>query len=309
VTRQAEKQSAGSKAGWVAIMAAKAGKIFAALKSVVVLKPFLTLITAFGSVFAYSFLLGWEFSAGFVGMIFIHELGHVGAAKLRGFKTSAPVFIPFLGALIMMADMGDRDDEAYVGIGGPLIGGLAALGLLVPVLLLKNPPAILVGLCYTALFINLFNLIPVRPLDGGRILQATGKASRYLAAAGVIALPFLFHSVFFLFIWILALGHLKIPPKARLAVGLLIQSVMLGLELAHVWGSGLFALVFSQLYASFGNWLNSRQTTERTATDDNRPQLEVSRRWIWAGCYAVLAITLGVAMVIAHHHLPPASTK
>ena len=108
------------------------------------------------------------------------------------------------------------------------------MALLVPVVLLPDPPKILIGVCYIALFLNLFNLIPVRPLDGGRILQATGKVSRYLAIAAVLLLPLLFQEVFFMLFWIVGLKHLNLNLRLKVALGLLVQASILALQLAGV---------------------------------------------------------------------------
>ena len=279
------------------------------VKSVAVLKPLIVLASAFASVFAYSFMLGWGFAVGFVAMLFVHEMGHVMAAKARGFKTSAPIFIPFVGALITMSDMGDREDEAFIGIGGPLVGGLAAMLLMVPIVLLKHPPAILIGVCYTALFVNLFNLVPVRPLDGGRVLQATGDFARYAAGAGALLLPFLLRQPFFFIIWIIALSHIQMSRKNRLLAGLSIQAMILVLCLERVWGSGTVELIIVQIAATIINWGNYLEGTETPVPKDLRPHLPVERRWMWAGAYLGLATMLIWAMVVTHHHLLPASVR
>jgi len=120
------------------------------------------------SVVAYAFVYGWRYAAGFVGLIFVHEMGHYLAARQRGLDVGAPTFIPFVGAWIELKDQPhDVETEAWVGFAGPLLGSLAALGCYFAAR--EADSSLLLALAYAGFFINLFNLIPVSPLDGGRI--------------------------------------------------------------------------------------------------------------------------------------------
>lgn len=103
----------------------------------------------------------------------IHELGHVFAFKILGYKVSAPVFIPFLGAVVFGPIPKDRSEEALVGIGGPWLGTFGAILCIIPFLITGHPIWAMGGLLGT--YINLFNMIPLRPLDGGRITQAISE--------------------------------------------------------------------------------------------------------------------------------------
>src|SRR5207253_1196566 len=83
--------------------------------------------TAFVSIAAYSLFFGWTFAVGFVVLLFVHELGHVIALRREGIKASAPMFIPFLGALISAKSLGDNAlAEARVGLAGPVLGSIGA---------------------------------------------------------------------------------------------------------------------------------------------------------------------------------------
>lgn len=131
-------------------------------------KVLLTGSTMLVSVFAYGLIYGWPYAVGFVGLIFIHEMGHYIAARQRGLNVGAPTFIPFVGAWIEMKEMPHNvETEAYVGLGGPLLGTLGALGCYF--LARSTDSNLLLALAYAGLFLNLFNLIPISPLDGGRI--------------------------------------------------------------------------------------------------------------------------------------------
>jgi Zn-dependent protease len=119
----------------------------------------------------YATVWGWKFAVGFVVLIFLHECGHLIIAKKFGLKVSAPMFIPFVGAFILLKEA-PRNAwmEACVGIGGPMFGSLAAL--LCHALGMHFGWPLFIALAYMGYFLNLFNLAPVGMLDGGRIVTA-----------------------------------------------------------------------------------------------------------------------------------------
>jgi Zn-dependent protease len=131
-------------------------------------KLFLTSGTMLLSVFAYSWVFGWPYAVGFVALIFVHEMGHFVAARKRGLDVGAPTFIPFVGAWIQLKEMPhDAETEAFVGISGPIAGSIAAA--LVDLAARYTGSELLLALSYAGFFLNLFNLIPLHPFDGGRI--------------------------------------------------------------------------------------------------------------------------------------------
>jgi Zn-dependent protease len=120
------------------------------------------------SLVAYALVFGWRYAAGFVALLFVHEAGHYLAARQRGLDVGAPTFIPFVGAWIEMKQMPhDAETEAFVGLGGPLLGTVGAIGCYFLARSVDAPW--LLAVSYAGFFLNLFNLIPVSPLDGGRI--------------------------------------------------------------------------------------------------------------------------------------------
>lgn len=120
------------------------------------------------SLVAYAWLFGWKYAAGFIALLFVHEMGHYIAARQRGLKVGAPTFIPFVGAWVQLKDLPhDAETEAYVGLGGPLLGTVGAL--VVFVAARDSGLTWLLAVAYAGFFINLFNLIPLSPFDGGRI--------------------------------------------------------------------------------------------------------------------------------------------
>jgi Zn-dependent protease len=164
-------------------------------KSLLILIPKLKLLTTFGSavvsIGAYALIWGLPFAAGFVALLFLHELGHVIQLRREGVKASAPMFIPFLGAVISAKSMGrDAAAEARVGLAGPILGSLASL---VPLVLwLATGSDFWRALAYIGFFLNLFNLLPVLPLDGGRAMAALTPWMWLVGFAALIALAFYF---------------------------------------------------------------------------------------------------------------------
>jgi Zn-dependent protease len=144
-------------------------------------KLFTTGGTMLLSLVAYAFIWGWRYAAGFVVLLFVHEMGHYLAARQRGLAVGAPTFIPFVGAWIELKEMPhDAETEAYVGLAGPLVGSVGALLCYFAARDLQADW--LLAVAYAGFFLNLFNLIPLTPLDGGRITQVI---SPWLWLAGV----------------------------------------------------------------------------------------------------------------------------
>lgn len=151
---------------------------------------FKTFITMLISIWAYAMFWGWSFAAGFVGLIFVHEMGHVVALRMQGVKSSAPMFIPFVGAYIAMKDLPENAfGEAIAAAGGPLLGTLGAIGCAGAGLATGNP--FWFALASSGFLLNLFNLLPMSPLDGGRIIGAISPRLWIFGLAGSIFLFFL----------------------------------------------------------------------------------------------------------------------
>jgi Zn-dependent protease len=165
------------------------------LKAILLLLPKLKLFTAAGtmliSVAAYGAIWGWQFGAAFVALLFIHEMGHVIALRREGIKASAPMFVPFLGAVISAKSLGDNAAaEARVGLAGPILGSLGAAACVLIWHATGND--FWRALAFTGFFLNLFNLLPVVPLDGGRAMAAMAPAMWFVGFAGLVALAFVF---------------------------------------------------------------------------------------------------------------------
>src|SRR6478735_6558467 len=152
------KRARGAIAGALALIVGFASK----LKGLLILLPKLKLLTTSGSMLvsigAYALIWGWQFAVGFVLLLFVHEMGHVIQLRREGVEASAPVFIPFMGAMIAAKSMGkDAAAEARVGLAGPILG---TIGTLIPLALwLATGSDLWRALAYIGFFINLINLM------------------------------------------------------------------------------------------------------------------------------------------------------
>ncbi|WP_068776436.1 site-2 protease family protein [Paenibacillus sp. FJAT-26967] len=161
-----------------------------------------TFISIAITIAGYALIAPLPFAIGLVAMIFIHELGHVFAAKRKGLPVSAPLFIPFLGALITMKrNPRDAVTEAYIAYGGPLLGTIGATACFGLGMYLDS--GILISIAYTGLFLNLINLLPIHPLDGGRISTAVTRWLWLVGLIGGLAVIVYLRSFLFLIIWIM----------------------------------------------------------------------------------------------------------
>ena len=150
------------------------------------LKFFTLFFTMLASIGAYALAFGWQFAVGFVLLIFIHEMGHVIVLRARGIDAGLPVFLPFLGAFVSMKETPKSVyDEALSGIAGPIFGAAGAFGVLF--LAEGQDSDFLRALAYTGFLLNLFNLLPFLPLDGGRTAAAVSPKLWVVGLAGLLA--------------------------------------------------------------------------------------------------------------------------
>ncbi|MBA3610560.1 MAG: site-2 protease family protein [Rubrobacter sp.] len=203
-----------------------------------------TALTMLVSIGAYALLFPWTFAVGIVALIWVHEMGHVLQLKREGIEASAPMFIPFLGAFVAMKQMPkDALAEARVGLAGPILGtlgGLAVLGLYA-----ATGEPVFLGLAYFNFIINLFNLAPLLPLDGGRAVGAMSLVFQVLGLVVMVALIFV--APIMAFVAVLGLPELwnrwktrktpegrayyDLPLRHRVAVGAVYIGLIVGLGL------------------------------------------------------------------------------
>jgi Zn-dependent protease len=228
-------------------------------KAALLLLPKAKLLTTSGtmlvSLAAYSLIWGWKFALGFILLLFVHEMGHVIQLRREGIPASAPMFIPFLGAVVTAKSLGDdATAEARVGLAGPVLGTLGSLALL--------PIAAATGedfwyaLVFTGLFLNLFNLLPVVPLDGGRAMAALSPWMWFVGLFAMVLLAFVYPNPVIFLVLLFAImetyrrwkarkaggeevaAYYRVKPAHRLAVlavyvGLIIVCGV-GMELTHI---------------------------------------------------------------------------
>jgi len=175
----------------VAVLVLLATKLKAILLLLPKLKILTTSATMLVSIAAYALIWGWSFAVGFVLLLLVHEMGHVIQLRREGIEASAPMFIPFLGAVVAAKSLGDdAAAEARVGLAGPVLG---TIGTLIPLALwLATGAEFWQALTYVGFFINLLNLLPVLPLDGGRAMAALSPWVWFAGYAGLVALTFIF---------------------------------------------------------------------------------------------------------------------
>ena len=254
-----------------------------------------TLLSMLLMVAVYAQLWGWKFALGFVLLIFVHEMGHALTMRALGIPAGAPVFIPFMGAVIAMKGRPkDAWVEALVGIGGPALGTLGAMAVLAVAVITGEP--FWYALAATGFLINLFNMLPISPMDGGRI---TGVISRWIWIPG-----YLLGIGVFLLTWspilglILLLGTMQVwrsfktpedyykvgTPKrvamagayfgllAIMAVGMVFSEAPIA-DLSNTTSAGLLPAGLWALGSGAWGWLEKRF---RGLADEARPSLQVS---------------------------------
>ena len=167
-----------------------------------------TLLTMLIALAVYTSMFGWQYAAGFIILIFIHEMGHFLAAKQRSLAVSTPTFIPFVGAWIELKDQPmDVETEAYVASAGPLFGTVAAT--LVYLWGRETESGLLLAIAYAGFFINFFNLIPLSPLDGGRMTAILSPRTWFLGVPVMLGLMFYRPSPLLILICVAAIPALK----------------------------------------------------------------------------------------------------
>ena len=207
------------------------------------------------SVAAYALIWGWKFAAGFVALLFIHEMGHYIQLRREGVKPSGMLFIPFLGAAVGARSLGGSAlAEARVGLAGPILGSLGAAAIAIVGFAIDSD--LLKALAFTGFFLNLFNLLPVTPLDGGRAMAALAPWMWFVGLGAIVALAFAFPNPIILIIALVgafdvygrwtrlrrggdeARAYYDVRPRDRALVGLvylaLIAVLVVGMDATHL---------------------------------------------------------------------------
>jgi Zn-dependent protease len=239
-------------AGGVAAKAGLLAKFFLLFKSIAILAKFKFAASMLVSVVAYAFLFGWWYAVGFVILLAVHEFGHVVVLRAQGVKSTLPTFIPFMGAFVKVQSRQQSvAHEAASALAGPVAGTLGAIATLE----LSNVfnSQLLRALAYTAFFLNLFNLVPALPLDGGRVAGALHPALWFVGLGAALVFEFIHPNIILPFILLLGVleigrrwkrGHLidpsyyAIAPGVRIVIGTAYLSVaaicLWGMDVAYV---------------------------------------------------------------------------
>ncbi len=240
--------AAGGAAAKVGVLA----KLALAFKSVVILAKFKFAASMLISVVAYAFIFGWWYAVGFVVLLAVHEFGHVLVLRAQGVKATLPTFIPFLGAFVKVQSRQQSvAHEATSALAGPVAGTLGAIAALELSHTFNSP--LLRALAYTGFFLNLFNLVPALPFDGGRVAGALHPVLWFVGLGAALVFEFIHPIIILPFILLLGVieigrrwrggrlvdpSYYSIPPGVRVAIGtayLTVGAVCLwGMDVAYV---------------------------------------------------------------------------
>jgi Zn-dependent protease len=205
-----------------------------------------TIISMFVMIWVYATQFGWWYAVGFVLLIAVHEGGHVVAARREGLKVSTPIFIPFVGAFISMKQQpSNARTEAIIAAGGPVIGSIGAFACLAAGVFFQS--SLLMALAYTGCLINLFNLIPVHPLDGGRIVTAISPKMWLVGIPVLLFISLKYPNPITIIMLILGAfqayrisrspdkSYFTVSRKTRISVAVLYFGLMIVLGIAMAW--------------------------------------------------------------------------
>ena len=178
--------------------------IWAILKLNMAITMFLSMAI---SILLYAVPFGIWYAVGLCVLLLVHEIGHVIAAKVVGIRVSLPIFIPFLGAMIRLNRVPiNAKMAANIAIGGPALGSLSAL--LCIVFYLWTDSNLMLVFAYMGCILNLFNLIPCEPLDGGKIGEAISPYLWWLGSMIIGGMFFYTYNILIFLIFIFSFHKL-----------------------------------------------------------------------------------------------------
>ncbi len=262
-----------------------------------------TLLSMIVSIIAYQSIFNLWVSIGVVVLIFFHEIGHVLAIKKLGYETPPPIFIPFLGAVIAIPKIiKNRNDEAIIGIGGPILGGLSTMIFFFIWYLIDNKQselaANLLTISQIGFFINFFNLIPINPLDGGHITQAISERSKYFGIIILTLFSLLFQNPLIILVWIIIMSFTKIiNVKIQTGISVLawfamVYLIIKGYGNENIWINGVYILL-GVLLVIF-SILKVKMTENIENSNIKRPKLSKYKRimWLWLAILSYISLTI-----------------
>ncbi|MBV8527946.1 MAG: site-2 protease family protein [Candidatus Dormibacteraeota bacterium] len=251
-TAPRQRRGAGGAAGGiVAALAAFFKYGLVALKFAKIGPTAISMVIAFG---IYTLFFGPWFAVGVVLLILVHEMGHVLFSWIEGVPMSLPVFLGPFGAVTQLrGPLRDAKQEAIIALGGPLVGTVAAILVYLYATTLQpgHTQAFFFALAYFGCFINLFNLVPMSPLDGGRIANAISRWMNVVGLAIMLGFFLLFGNIFALILFIIGLFTTisrfrnaargleprSVPPATRVVIGIVWLGMLVlaagGLTVTH----------------------------------------------------------------------------
>jgi Zn-dependent protease len=201
--------------GWLKRLGPLAVIAFAAWKLVGFAKV-ASVLSLFAAFAVYWQMWGWRFAAGFLGSIYLHELGHVVALRRAGIPASAPMFIPGVGAFVRMRRAPpDARTDAQVGLAGPVAGAAVAVAL--AALARLTGSELLLAVAHAGAVVNLFNLMPIWSLDGARGFNALTRTQRFGIVVVTGAALYATHEGMLWLVLIVAALRMLSPRAARRA--------------------------------------------------------------------------------------------
>jgi len=225
------------------------------------------------------------------------------------------VFIPFLGAAIFAPHMGNRYVEAFVGYGGPFLGSIAALLCLLAWGITGWD--ILLSISFIGVYLNLFNMIPIRPLDGGRILQIVGERIKYFGLVVLIAYTVYMGEPSLIILWVFLLQEFDLSLWWRPVIaGMLTISMGVLFLMGHSgqpWQLDFLDMFIGVAFTFLYLWVDGRRYamarsqdyyTPLPIPDDARPYPDRSMRLTWLVLYLGLVVILWAALWFQIEHLP-----
>lgn len=257
---------------------------------------------------AYSITMKPVLAISLVLILIVHEYGHYLAAKFSGYPPRLWLHIPFFGARMESQTFRSEHDEAYIAYGGPLLGGICSLLLFGLWLVLPLQPQWRYNLYVISIasaVLNLFNLIPLLPLDGGRIMHTVlPRTSLAVGFAALLSVSFFFREAAFLVVWILVVGYMPILPLWRFRIACAMLAAMpalmwLGYRGAHLWEDGVYLALGLLLVKTIHTFVHSKgEVSKEVVAMQTKERVQWS--WRFFGLAALLA-----SLIAAHIALFP----
>jgi Zn-dependent protease len=288
----------------------KLAKFAKLAKAAKLLKVAISSATLALSVFCYGSAYGsWVIGFGLCGLLLVHELGHVFYAKRAGIKASLPIFIPFVGAAIFVPKFDSVRKEALVAAGGPLFGLASSIAMMLPYAITGERAWL--GLAVMGAVLNLFNLIPLKPLDGGRMTIILGPAARIVGFTMLALLSIAVRKPWMLYIWVLVAPDIPFrtgwrAPAALIATAAMVGLIAFGFSDQPYWIDtieSMFAVFITFVYFSDDHQVRQgkKSVFAEEFNDDHTIGARERIRWlaIWLGLIVALAaVALGATYLL-----------